>query len=149
MSDLYHSRVINQTNADRLHHEDIMSKYEEAFLELVDNGTFGMELVDNMKEQFGTRCLPLLIALCGDGDFYIHTLFSRFQIRSLVRATYNVKSSNYAIDPDFLEKLKDRAFWELNRKQMLKLTVELTFLYPDKFTFLKRWEEQYHQIGTA
>jgi len=149
MSDLYHPRENTITNADRLHNEDIMTKYEETFLELVDNGVFGMELVDKMKEQYSTRCLPLLIALCGDGDFYMHTLFSRFQVRSLVRSAYNLRSSNYAIDVDFMNKLCDRAFWELNRKQMLKLTVELTFLYPEKFEFLERWEDQYHRIGTA
>lgn len=127
--------------------EDIMSKYETTFVELIDDGLFGMDLVDAMKQQYGTRALPLLLTLCGDGDFYLNTLFSRFQIRSLVRAAYNVRSSNYAVDQDFLDKLCDRAFWELSRKQMLKLTTELTFLYPDKFSFLKRWESQYHNIG--
>jgi hypothetical protein len=110
MSDLYHPHGINQTSADRLHNEDIMSKYEETFLELVDNGTFGMDLVDRMKEKYSTRCLPLLVVLCGDGDFYLQTPFSRFQVSGLVRAAYNARSSNYVVEQDFLNKLCDKAF---------------------------------------
>lgn len=124
-----------------------MSKHEQTFIELTEDGVFGMDLINAMKKQYGTQALTLLVKLTGDGDFYMCTLFSRFQTRSLVRAAYNARSSNYVVDQDFLDKLANKAFWELNRKQLLKLTTELTFLYPEKFAFLKRWELQYHNIG--
>lgn len=129
------------------YNEDIMSQYENTYIQLIEKGCFGLDLIDGMKTTYGTRALPFLVMMCGDGDFFMTSLFNRFQIRSLVRSAYNAKSSNYAVDQDFLDKLSDRAFWELSRKQMLKLTTELTFLYPTKFAFLKRWEEQYHNIG--
>jgi len=120
-----------------------MNKYEDTYIKLTDKGLHGEKLVVKMKKRFGTAALPLLITLCGDGDFYMQSLFQHFQIRSLVRAAYNVRSVNYAVDPCFLSKLCDRAFWELNRTQMLKLNTELRYLFPDRFDFLKQWSIQY------
>lgn len=139
--------IMPVNNPNQTYNEDIMSQYANTYIQLIEKGTFGLDLVDGMKKVYGTKALTFLVMMCGDGDFYMASLFSRFQLRSLVRATYNAKATNYAVEKDFLYKLSERAFWELNRKQMLKLSTELTFLYPTKFAFLKRWEEQYHNIG--
>lgn len=125
----------------------IMTQFQDSFMEHIDNGLFGSSLIKSMKAMHGTHCLPLLVTLCGDGDFYMQSLFGNFQLRSLIRATYNVRSTNYAVDTDFMHKLAERAFWRLDRKQMLKLSTELMYLFPQKFTFLKRWEEQHDNIG--
>lgn len=131
----------------KTYNEDIMSQFEDTYLELIDAGSFGLNLVSGMKREHGTQALPYLVMMCGDGDFVMSTLFSQFQLRSLVRATYNAKSCNYAVCTEFLDKLRDRAFWALSRKQMLKLSMELRSLFPDTFTFLKSWEVQFRNIG--
>lgn len=116
--------------------ESHMSKYIDVYVELCEEGLSGNELVDAMIDHFDLRALPTLIKFCGDEDFYMHSLFSRFKITSLVRATFNVRSSNYAIDTDFVASLGTKAFWSLNLKQVLKLSTELRYLYPDKFSYL-------------
>lgn len=127
--------------------ETIMSKYIDTYIELAESDVFGDKLVRQMGDKFDLRGLPTLVMFCGDGDFYMHSLFKYFKISSLVRATYNVKSTNYAVDKDFLVSLGDKAFWNLSLKQVLKLSAELKYLFPDRFAYLDTLEERYIPVG--
>lgn len=109
---------------------------------ITTHGLRAVFLVQEMKNKHGTRCLPTLLALLGDGDWSAHSLFSKFKLTSLIRASFQLRKDNIVIDDDFLKRLEHEAFWKLNRKQLYRVSDELLFLFPDRFDHITRWMEQ-------
>lgn len=122
------------TSITKVHH-DLVYYIEE-------QGLRSIFLVQEMKKTHGIRCLPVMLALLGDGDWSSDTLFSKFKLTSLVRAAYQVRKENVVIDDRFLQRLEDKSFWHLNRKQLFRVADELLFLFPERFAHLRRWIQE-------
>lgn len=122
-----------------------MFRFETTYLNAIDNGQFGPNLVKTMKERHGTQCAGFLIHMLGDEDFHPMSLFSNFRLTTLVRGASFCHDSRLVMDDGFLTTLKRRCFWELNRTQMLRLKYEICSLFPDDFEFLHRWEANYEE----
>jgi len=99
-------------------------------------------LIKEMKEIHGLRCLPTLLKLLGDGDWSAESLFNHFKLTSLVKATYQVRKENVVIDDRFLERLEQKCFWHLSRQQLFRVADEILFLFPERFSHVKRWIEE-------
>lgn len=106
---------------------------------ITQQGLRSVFLVQEMKATHGIRCLPTLLALLGDGDWSMHSLFNHFKLTSLVKATFQVRKENIVIDDRYLKRLEDQCFWYLNRKQLFRVADELLFLFPERFDHLNRW----------
>lgn len=117
-----------------------MAKIEHHLDQLIEvHGLRSIHVVREMKNEHGTRCLPMLISLLGDGDWTVSSLFETFRLTSLVRATFEVRKQNLVTDDRFLKKLEDECFWKLNRKQLFRVADELLYLFPERFDHLNRW----------
>lgn len=99
-------------------------------------------LVKELKNKHGTRCLGLLIAMLGDGDWTTYDLFSHFRLTTMVKATHQLRRENVVVEARFLKRLEHDCFWKLNRNQQFKLADEVLFLFPDQFDHLQRWIDE-------
>jgi hypothetical protein len=107
-----------------------------------ENGLRSTRLVKEVKDRHGTRSLPALIAMLGDGDWNAHSLFEHFRLTSLVKATYQVRRDRIVTDDRFLKQLEKECFWKLNRQQTFRVATELLYLFPEQFQHLTRWLEE-------